>query len=662
MSTTGRLDALDRAGLTMPASDLDPEFAGRLIGLRLLVTARMLGILVAVAAGALAQDRWAGFWVLAGGMVAGQAVVTAVAFSSRWERATGDVLPLLGLLALGGLVAASGGAQSPVTMVVVAFPAVGAFVLGRRRVLLSGALLLAAVTAAALPDVLQDEPLSGRGFVTTVAALVLAVAIGVAIATGRSVLRERAADLYRVHRQLLVDRLSAVATERRRISADLGAGALQLLLAARQDLEELRRGPPDPQELVRCRRTLLDAGDRLRATIVELRRPRATRTTDAVTTRDDRLAVRMLAVLRVTAGPPLATAALLGEPGRTATIAVVALLVVMGTVQAVALVWSFSERWQRLPTVALAAFDMAALAVLIALTGGAQSPVCVPAALLPLTFLLVGPPRTQLAIVGVLVTGVAASGIPDVLQGEPRAGTALAVALLTLGWTAVVAQLASIGRTRLELRTADLESARRQLLDESVAAQDAERSAVARALHDEALQLVFAAAQELERAPTDGEDPVALALSHTTAAVAGLREGADVLHPSALEHGGLGPALREIAERAARRGGAATVVEVEDVDERHEELVVGLTRELVTNAAKHARARTVTVEVRADGDGARLSVRDDGVGMLEDRPREALEKGHVGLASCREQVEAVGGELHLRSAPDAGTEVRVHLP
>lgn len=664
MAESTRIDLLDRAGLAMPGADAHPDYVARKIGLRLLTTARLLGVVVAVVAGALSNERWDGYWAVAAVLLGAQAAMTAVAFSRRWERSPQTVLPMLGLFALGGLVAASGGAQSPAATVIVVFPAIGAFILGRTRLLFSGSFLLISLAAASLPDILQDEPLSGRSFTANALALTLATVVGVAIAAGRTTLRDRVANLYLLRRLLLVDLLSAAATERRRISGDLGAGPLQLLLAAKQDLQELHDGEGDPDALRRCTSALREAADRLRSTIVELRAPRATppaEEEDPAAT-DARTAARMLAILRVAAAPPLAVAALLGVPGETSRTTIVVLLLVMGAVQVTAFAWAFSDRWERLPARRLAVGDMIGVGLLVWFSGCAESPVLAPATILPLTFLLLGPPAVQLRLVAVLAAAVSACVATDIVQGEPWSGTALAIFLLTLTWTSTVAFLASVGRARLELRTANLETVRRRLLRDSVAAQDGERAAVARALHDDALQLVLVAIQELDT-PRLAPDAVAAALDHTTQAAVSLREGADELHPSALEHGGLGPALRDLTDRARRMGGPpATVTVADDVETRHHELVIGLTRELVTNVAKHARATAVQVAVRPVDGGVELVVLDDGVGMPAGRPEQALGEGHVGLASCREQVEAAGGTLELHALPGEGTTVHVRLP
>jgi signal transduction histidine kinase len=77
--------------------------------------------------------------------------------------------------------------------------------------------------------------------------------------------------------------------------------------------------------------------------------------------------------------------------------------------------------------------------------------------------------------------------------------------------------------------------------------------------------------------------------------------------------------------------------------------------EALTNAAKHASATVVDVDVTADDEMLRVDVRDDGRGGA-DRTRGS------GLMGLTDRVEALGGRLSLRSPPGAGTTVQVALP
>jgi len=93
-------------------------------------------------------------------------------------------------------------------------------------------------------------------------------------------------------------------------------------------------------------------------------------------------------------------------------------------------------------------------------------------------------------------------------------------------------------------------------------------------------------------------------------------------------------------------------------------LVLSLARELLRNAAKHARASRVAVAVRGAADGVVLEVTDDGVGIPEGRLQEALAQGHVGVASSRERAEAIGGSFRVGPRDDEhpGTQAVAVLP
>ena len=77
--------------------------------------------------------------------------------------------------------------------------------------------------------------------------------------------------------------------------------------------------------------------------------------------------------------------------------------------------------------------------------------------------------------------------------------------------------------------------------------------------------------------------------------------------------------------------------------------------ELLTNAAKHARASVVHVAVEQVNGTLQLSIRDDGVGGA-DQCRGS------GLIGVRDRVEAIGGKVAVESPVGAGTTVRVSLP
>ena len=78
--------------------------------------------------------------------------------------------------------------------------------------------------------------------------------------------------------------------------------------------------------------------------------------------------------------------------------------------------------------------------------------------------------------------------------------------------------------------------------------------------------------------------------------------------------------------------------------------------EALTNAQRHARAKTITIRViDLGGYVLRIEVADDGVGGAEERFGSGLE-------GLRDRVEAVGGRIRVASAPGRGTLVRADIP
>jgi two-component system NarL family sensor kinase len=174
---------------------------------------------------------------------------------------------------------------------------------------------------------------------------------------------------------------------------------------------------------------------------------------------------------------------------------------------------------------------------------------------------------------------------------------------------------------------------------------------------------VLVARQEVGDAARDvpgALDRAREALDQTSAQ---LREEIFAMHPLVLERAGLAAALRSYADVAAARGGFTAEVAVDDAAAgAHEELVLATARELLTNAAKHASARTVTVRVAAEPGIVRLTVADDGAGLTHQRVEHALAEGHIGLAAATERVRALGGDVAIESEPGGGTIIDVVLP
>ena len=201
-------------------------------------------------------------------------------------------------------------------------------------------------------------------------------------------------------------------------------------------------------------------------------------------------------------------------------------------------------------------------------------------------------------------------------------------------------------------------------------AQEDERRAIARELHDHLLQelaaaklLVAAARREPDRARADAR--LDQALAGCNALIAQLRTRALDLHPAILEDLGLTAAVDWLCERQRTLTGAQIEREphapVPRLDRETEAAAFRIVQEAVTNALRHAQARRVRVCVSDETGRLRLTVADDGVGMSS-AVREARLRDSLGLISMRERAELLGGRLTIESAPGQGTRVEAELP
>jgi two-component system NarL family sensor kinase len=224
-----------------------------------------------------------------------------------------------------------------------------------------------------------------------------------------------------------------------------------------------------------------------------------------------------------------------------------------------------------------------------------------------------------------------------------------------------------VRRLRIEressTRIAELAASRGRLVGQLLEAEDRERRAMAQMLHDDVVQVLLVARQDLCEGPvTDNaaRHPIEL----LDQAVEELRGTIRATHPSILERVGLATALTAIAELHATRAAFRVEVEADDIDfGPTTRLVFSAVKELLTNAAKHANATAVSVRVAVEEGWLVVRVADDGTGFSVDEAFAGVRHGHIGLASLMDRSEAVGGGLEVVSRPNTeGTVVTLRIP
>ena len=218
-----------------------------------------------------------------------------------------------------------------------------------------------------------------------------------------------------------------------------------------------------------------------------------------------------------------------------------------------------------------------------------------------------------------------------------------------------------IGRERLQTLS-------RKLME----VQEVERRHIARELHDEIGQVLTAvkiSLQTIQRLPE--ASPVASHLDESvniaSQALQQVRNLSLDLRPSMLDDLGLVAALRWYVDRVGRRTGLVAHFVSDPLSERLppeiENACFRIAQEALNNVAKHAKASSVTVELRQTDHSLTLSVRDDGLGLDVVAARERASGGQsFGLLGMQERVLLVGGEIEITSAPGAGTEILAQFP
>jgi signal transduction histidine kinase len=208
----------------------------------------------------------------------------------------------------------------------------------------------------------------------------------------------------------------------------------------------------------------------------------------------------------------------------------------------------------------------------------------------------------------------------------------------------------------LAAQLAELRASRARI----VAAGDAERQRIERALHDGAQQHLTGIAMRLEEARlTPGIDPamerrLGEASAELRDATNELRELARGIHPAVLTEAGLEPALATLARRSAvpvdlrvrLDGRLPTPTEV---------TAYYVVAEGLTNVARSARATRAGVTVERRDGGLVVEVRDDGVGGANPRAGS-------GITGLQDRVRAMNGRFGLHSPPGSGTSLEVWLP
>jgi PAS domain S-box-containing protein len=222
-------------------------------------------------------------------------------------------------------------------------------------------------------------------------------------------------------------------------------------------------------------------------------------------------------------------------------------------------------------------------------------------------------------------------------------------------------------RKKLELERFDHEKRLGDLSRRLVEVEEGERKKLSTELHDRtspglaAMQINLKMLKNILPAGVSGDvsavlDDTAALLAETTLSI---REISADLRPTVLDDGGLQPALAGYAQLFSQRTGIAVHLQVTvataDLTAATQSSLFRIVQEALTNCAKHASARNVTIRLETRGSSIALSIEDDGTGFA----LEGLGKSGLGLLTMRERAEFIGARFSLDSLPGRGTRIQV---
>jgi PAS domain S-box-containing protein len=202
-------------------------------------------------------------------------------------------------------------------------------------------------------------------------------------------------------------------------------------------------------------------------------------------------------------------------------------------------------------------------------------------------------------------------------------------------------------------------------------AQEAERRRLAIELHDELGQALTAIkfnlqAQERFKDQTPAELN-AENLAIVEDALQQVRRLALALRPSMLDDLGLVPALRWLAGQAEARGDVVVQLRASNFHSRLapeiETACFRIVQESLTNIVRHAKARSVEIDLSQDAGTLEIRIQDDGCGFNPAAVREhARAGGSMGMLGMQERASLIGGQLDIQSAPGQGSKLSLRCP
>jgi PAS domain S-box-containing protein len=212
----------------------------------------------------------------------------------------------------------------------------------------------------------------------------------------------------------------------------------------------------------------------------------------------------------------------------------------------------------------------------------------------------------------------------------------------------------------------------RELSEHLESTREAERTRIAREIHDElagtltGIKMDLSSARDVDNAiPSELRDKLARSVQLVDIAVQTTRRIINDLRPSLLDNLGVWAAIEWLVAELGRDTMLKCETEIEETIAQTElppamsTALFRIVQESLSNVRRHAEATLVRVRAYRDGSRVVVEIVDNGRGLTE---ADVTKAGHWGVMGMHERAVSHGGEVHITSAPGAGTTVRVVMP
>lgn len=242
--------------------------------------------------------------------------------------------------------------------------------------------------------------------------------------------------------------------------------------------------------------------------------------------------------------------------------------------------------------------------------------------------------------------------------------TAIAVSILVVGLTARLERQYEQEHQQVLAAQRDLKRLSARLVE----AQEIERQALSRELHDQVGQTLTAlkidvarAEQKLDPSQKEIADRLRRARQGAEETLEIIRRLSMLLRPSMLDDIGLSAALSWYAKQFSENTGIRVSLtddgSADTLPDSHKTSLYRIVQEALTNCARHAEARTAHIHLTSNEDTYVLRIEDDGKGFdPANRPRG------LGMIGIQERIEEMNGVLKVVSAPGSGAKISVTIP